>query len=116
MEEHLDRLKEAFLETLSALLRQDRIDLNDRLLIGFHDGVLRVVDPAHPQTPRVNALLDRTPLLAGLLRRIAADTLLLHGLDVLGQAVSLERDLAREYMLETYQVCLKGSLSHFYYA
>jgi hypothetical protein len=117
MEERLDRLKEAFLETLSGLLQQEGIDLKDRLLIGFHGGVLRVADLQHPQAARINALLDRTPILAGLLRRIAMDTLLLHGLDVLDQAVSLEQqNIAREGMLETYQVCLKGSLSHFYYA
>ena len=118
MEESLDQLKEAFLEVAYEVLREGGVDLQDRLVIGFVEGKLGVIDRAHPQAAHIDALLARTPMLTTVLRQIAADTLMLRSLDALDQAFAQCRgdEAGNDAMLDTYQVCLKGPLSHFYYA
>ena len=119
MEDSLDQLKEAFLDVVYEVLREGGISLQERLVLGFVDSRLEAVERSHPQAALINALLDRTPMLATVLRQIAADTLMLRSLDNLDQAFALCRNEERikaEALLESYQVCLKGPLSHFYYA
>jgi len=119
MEESLDQLKEAFLDVVYEVLREGGIDLQERLVLGFVNAKLEVVEYSHPQAALINTLLDRSPMLTTVLRQIAADTLMLRSLNTLDQAFTLCRDEAQacnDAMLETYQVCLKGPLSHFYYA
>jgi hypothetical protein len=119
MEESLDRLKEAFLDVLHEVLREGGINMQERLVIGFVDTRLGVIDRSHPQATLIDILLDHEPMLTPVLRQIAADTLMLHSLSALDQAFALCRnaDESRDdAVLETYQVCLKGELSHFYYA
>jgi len=119
MEESLDQLKEAFLDVVYEMLREGGIDLQERLMLGFVDAKLEVIDRSHPQAALIDALLDRTPMLTTVLRQIAADTLILRGLNTLDQAFALcrnENQAHDDAVLETYQVCLKGPLSHFYYA
>lgn len=118
MEESLDQLKEAFLETLYDILAEGGIDLQERLVIGFCEGGLGVADRAHPHAGKVDKLLSRAPMLTAALRQIAADALMLRSLDALHQAFSLcriERDALYDALIESYQVCIKGELSHFYY-
>ncbi len=119
MEESLDQLKEAFLSVMYEILAEADIDMQERLVLGLGGEVLRVMDRAHPQADEVDALLADTPMLATVLRQIAADTLMLRSLNALGQAFALCREAVRpdqDEEVESYQVCLKGQLSHFYYA
>ena len=119
MEESLDQLKEAFLNVLYEVLEEGSVDTNHRLVIGLGDETLRVMDATHPQAETVSALLATVPMLAVVLRQIAADTLMLRSLNALGQAFALCRDVSKSSQdedVESYQVCLKGPLSHFYYA
>ena len=118
MEESLDQLKEAFLDVVYEVLREGGIDLQERLVLGFVDAKLEVVERSHPQAALIDTLLDRAPMLATVLRQIAADTLMLRSLNSLDQAFALHQNEDKAHtdaMLETYQVCLKGPLSHFYY-
>ena len=119
MEESLDQLKEAFLGVVYEVLREGGIDLQERLVLGFVEARLGVVERSHPQAALIDVLLDRTPMLTTVLRQIAADTLMLRSLNALDHAFTLcqgEAQAHNDAVLETYQVCLKGPLSHFYYA
>ena len=120
MEESLDQLKEAFLNVVYEVLREGGIDVQQRLVLGFANAKLEVVERSHPQAALIDALLDRTPMLATVLRQIAADTLMLRSLNTLDHAFTLCRNENQGHgdnaVLDTYQVCLKGALSHFYYA
>ena len=119
MEESLDQLKEAFLNVAHEVLHEGKINMQERLVLGLAGDVLRVVDRSHPQAEEVDALLSGTPMLAAVLRQIAADTLMLRSLNALDQAFALCRKAGKISLddeVESYQVCLKGELSHFYYA
>lgn len=119
MEESLDQLKEAFLNVVHDTLREGGVDLQYRLVLGFSEGRLAVVDRDHPQVAFIDALLAQTPMLASVLRQIATDTLMLRSLSVLDQAYTLTQNdevARRDPEVENYQVCLKGPLSHFYYS
>lgn len=118
MEESVDRLKEAFLNILHEVMSKKGIDLQERLALGLDGNILRLIDASHSRADDVEAVLSDMPKLAEILRQIAADTLVLRSLDTLEQAFGLcvagGRGRHGE-LVENYQVCLKGDLSHFYY-
>lgn len=117
VEEHLDQLKDHFLESLRQRLAEAGINPDQRLVLGLdEDGAFRVVEPA--DDPALVALFANCPEFGAAFGHIAVQATLLRGIQDIGAAMGREPGLDGRtlgtILPGRYHVCLKGGLSHFY--
>ncbi len=116
MEDNLDKLKVAFMESVYEICEQEKIDIHKRIIMGFDaTGNLILLD-SHPQAEQINDILANTQKLCYALKQIAVDSYLLQSIQGIGKILNNEIKDGSKVLVQNYQVCFKGELSHFYYA
>ncbi|MDR2162038.1 MAG: hypothetical protein LBO77_07895 [Desulfovibrio sp.] len=112
-------LQDAFVDALYSVLRDHCIRLEDKITLVLEEKGLTMAC-VHPERERIEAILASSPELSAIFRELAAQSAALRDLKKLRNLAleCLSPDRFPELLAQgpAYRVCLKGDMSHFYFA
>lgn len=120
LENNVTSLQSGFISTLHAKLEESGIDLSEKLTLKLDAPSQLVVASSHPQADAVQKVLDDSPELSEAFGEIASQSEIIRDigniqrvLSTRGGVANYAREEARDTGPSSYQVSLKGAMSHF---
>ncbi len=117
LELRLEAMQEAFMMQLQSCMKDQLLELDDRLLLYLsHNGDL-VVESKDQDAEKMCRIIAEHPALQKYFHTMAKVALLAHGLSVASHAQCALKTKTEDEagaVFSRYRMCLKGSLSHFY--
>ncbi|ADP86606.1 hypothetical protein Deval_1451 [Nitratidesulfovibrio vulgaris RCH1] len=120
LENNVSSLQGGFISTLHAKLEEAGIDLSEKLTLRLDEPSQLVVASSHPQAEAVQKILDASPELGEAFGEIASQSEIIRDigniqrvLSTRGGVAQYAQEDARDTGPSSYQVSLKGAMSHF---
>lgn len=116
------RLQDAFVDTLYSAASSSGIDFSQKVTLRLNEKERLVVLGEHPEKDRINELLDEKPELSSAFKEISTQSELLKDVSNIGKIIGSQSGMAsyqnsfNRHVSASYQLSLKGEMSHFYFA
>lgn len=118
LSDNISRLQDQFIETLYTRFTEAGIGLENKMTLRLGQNATLCLAGDHPEKQAVATLLERMPDLSRAFNEIAAQSAALRNIQNLQSLLAVaESDEDNVHPLyATYQISLKGDMSHFYFA
>ncbi len=124
LEGNIDTLQEGFLDTLHGRLEDAGVNLDEKITLKLNDGDALELVGNHPDKETINTVLSENTDLKGAFEEIASQSELVRDIKNIRKVVRTRGGAAQyaEVAADTgsgqdaYQLSIKGSFSHFYFA
>ncbi len=118
LSDNIARLQDQFIETLYTRFSEAGIDLEYKMTLRLGKNAALCLAGEHPEKQTISSLLEKMPDLSQAFNEIAAQSAALRNIQNLQSllAVAENEENSTHPLYATYQISLKGDMSHFYFA
>lgn len=118
LSDNIARLQDQFIETLYILFTEAGIGLEHKMTLRLGPNSTLCLAGDHPDKQAISSLLEKMPGLSRAFNEIAAQSAALRNIQNLQSllAVAENEEETVHPLYATYQISLKGDMSHFYFA
>jgi hypothetical protein len=123
VKDNISCLQDAFVESMSDILTTEKLDLSQKITLRLDKDQLLKIAGEHPYKEKIENILAERPGLSVAFREIASQSELLRDMNNIGKLIGARNGIsayqnssAAAYEKSSYQVSIKGEMSHFYFS
>lgn len=120
--DNITRLQDVFVDSLYGAAVANGVDLSSKLTLKLDKNEQLSILGEHPDKEKIDAFLKQRPDLSAAFKEISVQSELLKDMSNIGKIIGSQSGLAsyqnamNRHVPASYQISLKGEMSHFYFA